>query len=130
MKNSWKKLAVAAIMCLATGLFNMGCSAKKSGVMYQREGNSFTDTYILFEDGTYKRNYEGSELSGTVAIETGHYKTSGSTVSFTAESAIEEQWPTGPFKYWILSNPYKGVLNNSLTISGNTYQKNGNYREF
>ncbi|MDE7140366.1 MAG: hypothetical protein K2M90_08020 [Treponemataceae bacterium] len=131
MQKLWKKLAVAvATVCLATGgMFCLiGCGDNtKSGTVYQYKSTSYsyTDTYNLYDDGSYERIYEGPDFSRTTTIETGTYKKNGSTVTFTAETAIEEQWPSGPYKHWYLINPYSGYLDTNLSINATTYTKHG-----
>ena len=131
MQKLWKKLAVAvATVCLATGgMFCLiGCGDNtKSGTVYQYKATSYTDTYNLYDDGSYERIYEGDYYLGTVVLEIGTYKANGSSLSFTGKNALGdgEQWPSGIVKYYLISNPYDGRLNTDLSISGRTYTKHG-----
>ncbi|MDE6773615.1 MAG: hypothetical protein K2J14_03205 [Treponemataceae bacterium] len=133
MQKLWKKLAVTvATVCLATGgvFCLIGCGDNtKSGTSYQYKNTSYsyTDTYNLYDDGSYERIYEGTEYYGTVVLEIGTYKANGSSLSFTGTNALGdgEQWPSGIVKYYLISNPYNGSLNTNLSISGRTYTKHG-----
>ena len=131
MQKLWKKLAVTvATVCLATGgvFCLIGCGDNtKSGTVYKYEATSYTDTYNLYDDGSYERTYEGSPYVGEPVLEIGTYKTNGSTITFTGESAWGdgEAWPSAVSlsKYRLPS--YNGTLNTNLSISGTTYTKHG-----
>ena len=119
-------MITAAAVCLTVGMLLcfIGCSEGKSGTQYKYENDSFTDTYNLFDDGTYERIYNGSDY-GKMALETGTYGSSSSSISFTAEKEADD-WPGGVSKYWWFSNPYHGTLTDSyLEISGRTYKEHG-----
>ncbi|MBD5447327.1 MAG: hypothetical protein HDR32_06200 [Treponema sp.] len=131
MQKLWKKLAVAvATVCLATGgvFCFVGCGDNtKSGTSYQYKATSYTDTYNLYEDGSYERTYEGSPYIGEPILEIGTYKTNGSLITFTGDSAWGdgESWPSAVSlsKYRLPS--YSGSLTTNLSISGTTYTKHG-----
>lgn len=130
MQKLWKKLAVvAAAVCLATGVFCIiGCGDDtKSGTVYQYKTGSYTDTYNLYEDGSYERTYEGSPYVGAPALEIGTYKTNGSAIVFTGESAWGngESWPSAVSLSKYRLPTYTGTLNTNLSISGTTYTKHG-----
>lgn len=130
MQKLWKKLAVVATaVCLATGVFCIiGCGDNtKSGTVYQYKTSSYTDTYNLYDDESYKRIYEGGDYYGSVVLEIGTYKTNGSSLSFKGTDALGDgaMWPSGTVKYYTISNPYSGSLNTNLLISGTTYTKHG-----
>lgn len=117
----WKMLAIAvATICLA-----VGCSCETNGASYQYKGGSFTDTYRLRDDGTYKREYKGPEYDGIVALEEGTYETSSSSIYFTVGATLDGKWPSEVSKYY-WNNSYSGTLNTSLSVGGRTYEKYGN----
>ncbi len=130
MQKLWKKLAVvAATVCLATGgvFCIVGCNNEgTNGTAYQYK-TSYTDTYNLYDDGTYIRSYEGEPYIGTVALEIGTYKISGSTVSFTGKSEFGEgeSWPSNVSTSRYHLPTYSGTLNKSLIVDYKTYQEHG-----
>lgn len=127
MRKTLKQMmTVVAAVCLTCEILLcfIGCSDGKSGTQYKYEAGSFTDTYDLFDDGTYKRIYDGSDYSN-MTLETGTYESSSSSVSFKAEN-VSDYWPGGVSKYYWLLNPYHGTLtDSSLYISGRTYKEHG-----
>lgn len=122
-----KKMMSAVVVCLIMGIVFVAASCGnngKNGTIYQYEGDSFTDSYKLYDDNSYKREYTGTDYSN-MALEVGTYETNGSSVNFYVES-VTDVWPSGVYKYWFLSTSYSGSLyDDYLNISGRRYKKGG-----
>ena len=137
MKHTWitKQLlaVVAAIGLVALMLFcTAGCSddgKSSTSYQYQYEGDSFTDTYKLYDDDSYKRVYAGADYS-SLTLESGTYAASESSVTFYVES-ISDSWPNAAYSYyWVLTNSYSGSLSDdylrlSYGLTTRTYKKSG-----
>lgn len=126
-----KTIFSAASVCLMMGMLLciVGCGAKKTGTVYRYEGSTYTETYILYDDGTYKREYKGPHLGvedADITLETGTYETYySSSVTFAVEK-VTDSWPSGPYKAWILSSSYYGSLTGDyLSVYGTRYKERG-----
>lgn len=129
-------MTVAMTVCFTIGLlfFTAGCENDdgKSGTQYRYESDSYADIYNLYDDGTYEREYEGSDYTGRVALETGTYSQSSSSLSFKIERQLEGTWPSGALRYGLLIGSYSGTLRDeymdirdAFTLSSKRYEKHG-----
>lgn len=111
-------LLMGTLLCVA-GCGNNG----RSGTQYKYEGSSFTDTYNLYDDGTYERIYEGLAYVASTTLETGTYTKSPSSILFNVKRVFEGTWANEVPKY---SFAYHGTLSDkTLVIEGRIYKKHG-----
>ena len=132
--KSKKLMNIATVVCLTMGILfaTISCSDEKTGIVYRyNKSDSFTDTYYLYEDGSYTRTYIGTNTSNQ-DLENGSYKTTSSSVTFSV-GYVTEVWPNEVSRHWIplLTNSYSGTLTgNYLNISGTRYEKDGTVHSF
>lgn len=139
-----RMMTAAAAVCFVTGMLFCvtGCGGK-SGTSYQYEETGtypFTDTYNLFDDGTFKREYDGTYISSSlnvstqkITLESGTYTTTSTGITFNVENSSDSgvwdavlapHWYSGSYNY----KRYGGTFNEDVSIvlgSRITYKKKG-----
>ena len=128
-------LSVAICLIASMLLCVIGCGGK-SGTVYKYENTyrNYTDTYILFDDGTYKREYKEDpqvNVTGSLALETGTWKSDdyGSVTFYVEGNADREIYAaiSRILDWWLFSSTYHGRFTDDgdLYVNSNTYEESG-----